>query len=74
MSLIIERYGNGFKVRAKELGLGNNQPNVMAKNIREACLAAEHYYGGRLHAGQGTTCPFCRQVAAQAKRAKKGTP
>ena len=60
MALVIERDGIGFKVRAKDPGMGRSTP-CYARTVLEVAEAVRHYYADATHSPGH--CPFCRMQA-----------
>ena len=62
----VSRRGNGFRI-----SIGNHRP-ADACTIDEVKEALEHYYTvSHYPLGHVHTCPFCRRMAASARKGRK---
>jgi hypothetical protein len=58
--LIIERNGEGFKIRRRD-GLGKRLPVIRARDAVEAGNFVIHYYSDEKH--DSGRCAACREIA-----------
>lgn len=62
--LIIEQTAKGYRVQAKEPGLGRGF-TAQAKDLKGVRLAVNHYFGAH-HSAPTFGCPFCELWAHEA--------